>query len=98
MACEHCNRKKHREESEYKDLMHRLNRIEGQVRGIKKMVEEDVYCTDILTQVTAVTAALQSFNRVLLKNHLETCVIQDIKEEKEGAVEELVLLLQKLMK
>ena len=98
MACEHCNRKKHREESEYKDLMHRLNRIEGQVRGIKKMVEEDVYCTDILTQVTAVTAALQSFNRVLLKNHLESCVIQDIKEEKEGAVEELVLLLQKLMK
>ena len=62
------------------------------------MVEDDVYCTDILTQVTAVTAALQSFNRVLLKNHLETCVIQDIKEEKEGAVEELVLLLQKLMK
>ena len=98
MVCEHCNRKKHRDETEYKDLMHRLNRIEGQVRGIKKMVEDDVYCTDILTQVTAVTAALQSFNRVLLKNHLETCVIQDIKEEKEGAVEELVLLLHKLMK
>ena len=85
-------------ETEYKDLLNRLNRIEGQVRGIKKMVEEDAYCTDILTQVMAATAALNSFNRVLLKNHLERCVIQDIKEDKEGAVEELVALLQKMMK
>ena len=98
MACEHCSRKKHRDEAEYKDLLNRLNRIEGQVRGIKKMVEEDAYCTDILTQVMAATAALNSFNRVLLKNHLESCVIQDIKSDKEGAVEELVALLQKMMK
>lgn len=98
MACEQCSRKKHRDETEYKDLLTRLNRIEGQVRGIKKMVEEDAYCTDILTQVMAATAALNSFNRVLLKNHLESCVIQDIKSDKEGAVEELVALLQKMMK
>lgn len=98
MACENCSRKKHRDEGEYKDLLHRLNRIEGQIRGIKKMVEEDAYCVDILTQVTAATAALGAFNRVLLKNHLESCVIQDIKEDKEGAVEELVALLQKMMK
>lgn len=93
-----CQRKKERTEKEYKDLIHRLNRIEGQVRGIKGMVENDAYCVDILNQVAAVSAALNSFNKVLLANHIETCVVEDIRAEKEGAVEELVATLQKLMK
>ncbi|MCI8635128.1 MAG: metal-sensing transcriptional repressor [Eubacterium sp.] len=94
-----CNNKtKERSEQEYKDLLHRLNRIEGQVRGIKRMVEHDAYCTDILVQVAAVNAALNSFNRVLLSNHIKTCVIQDIKEGREETVEELLATLQKLMK
>jgi len=89
---------KERSEKEYKDLIHRLNRIEGQIRGIKGMVEKDVYCTDILVQVAAVNAALNSFNRVLLANHIKTCVIRDIKEGKEETVDELLATLQKLMK
>lgn len=89
---------KERSEKEYKDLIHRLNRIEGQIRGIKGMVEKDVYCTDILTQVAAVNAALNSFNKVLLANHIKTCVTRDIKEGKEETVDELVSVLQKLMR
>lgn len=75
-----CHKKKERSEKEYKDLIHRLNRIEGQVRGIKKMVESDTYCTDILVQVSAVNAALNSFNKVLLANHIRTCVANDIRD------------------
>lgn len=93
-----CHKTKERSEKEYKDLIHRLNRIEGQVRGIKGMVEKDAYCTDILTQVAAVSAALNSFNKVLLANHIKTCVTQDIREGKEETVDELVTTLQKLMK
>lgn len=93
-----CHKTKERSEKEYKDLINRLNRIEGQVRGIKGMVEKDVYCTDILTQVMAVNAALNSFNKVLLANHIKTCVTQDIREGKEETVDELVTVLQKLMK
>lgn len=89
---------KERTDREYKDLLHRLNRIEGQVRGIKGMVEKDAYCTDILVQVAAVTAALNSFNKVLLANHIKTCVTKDILEGKEDTVDELVATLQKLMR
>lgn len=91
-------RKKHRECSEYNDLITRLNRIEGQVRGVKRMVEEENYCVDILTQVSAIQAALNGFNKVLLSNHIKTCVVQDIKDGKEEAVDELLKTLQKLMK
>lgn len=93
-----CHKTKERSEKEYKDLIHRLNRIEGQIRGIKGMVEKDAYCTDILTQVAAVNAALNSFNKVLLANHIKTCVTRDIKEGKEETVDELVSTLQKLMR
>lgn len=93
-----CYKTKERSEKEYKDLIHRLNRIEGQIRGIKGMVEKNVYCTDILTQVAAVNAALNSFNKVLLANHMKTCVTRDIKEGKEETVDELVAILQKLMR
>ena len=79
-------------------MIHRLNRIEGQVRGIKKMVESDTYCTDILVQVSAVNAALNSFNKVLLANHIRTCVANDIREGKEETIDELVATLQKLMR
>lgn len=91
-------RTKARDSKEYKDLMNRLNRIEGQIRGIKGMLEEDAYCLDILVQVSAATAALNSFNKVLLANHIESCVVEDLKEGKEGTIEELVTVLQKLMK
>lgn len=93
-----CEKTKARSEKEYKDLITRLNRIEGQIRGIKKMVESDAYCTDILVQVSAANAALNSFNKVLLSNHIRTCVANDIREGKEETIDELVTTLQKLMK
>lgn len=95
-CCTH--KTKERSDTEYKDLIHRLNRIEGQVRGIKGMVERNAYCTDILVQSAAVSAAINSFNRVLLENHIKTCVIRDIKEGKEETVDELLVTLKKLMK
>ena len=95
-ACKHKTKK--RSEKERRNMLNRLSRIEGQVRGIKKMVENDVYCPDILIQVSAVNAALNSFNKVLLAEHIRTCVAEDIKEGKDETIEELVLVLQKLMK
>ena len=85
-------------EKEYKDMINRLSRIEGQVRGVKRMVEEDAYCPDILIQVSAINAALNSFNKVLLANHIRTCVAEDIREGKDETIDELVVTLQKLMK
>ena len=79
-------------------MLYRLSRIEGQVRGIKRMVEEDAYCVDIITQVAAVNAALNSFNKVLLTNHIKTCVAKDIREGNDEVIDELTALLQKLMK
>ena len=93
-----CCKIKERSEKEYKDLINRLNRIEGQIRGIKKMVENDAYCIDILTQVSAANAALNSFNKVLLSEHIRTCVTNDIKDGKTETVDELVSTLQKLMR
>lgn len=95
-CCAH--KTKERSEKEYKDLINRLNRIEGQIRGIRGMVEKDAYCPDILVQVAAANAALNSFNKVLLANHIKTCVTNDIREGKEETVDELVTVLQKLMK
>ena len=99
MPCPCCsNRTKTRSEKEHKDLMNRLSRIEGQIRGIKGMIEKDAYCTDIITQVSAVTAALNSFNKVLLSQHMKTCVIEDIKQGKEETIDDLLTTLQKLMR
>ena len=89
---------KQRDEQEKKALMTRLSRIEGQVRGIKGMLEKDAYCPEILVQVSAVNAALNSFNKVLLANHIRTCVADDIREGKDETVDELVKVLQKLMR
>ena len=72
-----------------------MNRIEGQVRGVKKMLEEDRYCVDILTQVSAINSALNSFNKVLLAEHIKSCVVDDIRAGKEEAVDELCATLQK---
>ena len=96
--CECCMKTKERSDKEYKDLVNRLSRIEGQIRGVKGMLEKNAYCTDILMQVAAVNAALNSFNKVLLANHIKTCVTEEIKAGKEETVDELVTTLQKLMK
>lgn len=94
-----CNeRKKHRSEQEYKDLMNRLKRIEGQVRGLQNMLENNAYCPDILVQVSAVTCALNSFSKTLLASHIKTCVIEDIRSGHEETIDELVSTLQKVMK
>lgn len=91
-------RHKHRETVEKKQLTTRLNRIEGQIRGIKDMVDDDRYCVDIITQVLAVQSALNGFNKELLSRHIETCVKDDIQKGDENAVEELCNLIRKIMK
>ena len=97
-TCTCSDKTKERSEKEYKDLMNRLKRIEGQVRGIQGMLENDAYCTDILIQVSAVNAALNSFNKALLSNHLHTCVADNIRAGNDDVLDELVVLFQKLMK
>lgn len=93
-----CYKTKKRDDEEYKRLINRLSRIEGQIRGIKGMVEKDAYCPDILIQVSAVNSALNSFNKELLASHIKTCVANDIRNGKDETIDELVLTLQKLMK
>lgn len=93
-----CNKTKSRSNEEKKALINRLSRIEGQIRGIKGMVEKETYCTDIITQVAAATAALNSFNKELLSSHIKTCVTDDIKAGKTETVDDLLSTLQKLMK
>ena len=97
--CQNCSvKKKVRSEKEFKALLNRLSRIEGQVRGVRSMLENDAYCIDILTQVSAINAALNSFNKVLIANHIRTCVKENIQAGNDEVVEELVSTLQKLMK
>jgi len=94
----HCGKKTVRSEEERKKLIHRLNRIEGQIRGIRGMVEYDAYCTDILTQSAAVTAAMSSFNKELLNTHIRDCVSRDIREGQDDVIDELLNILHKLMR
>ena len=93
-----CTKTKVRSETEKKALINRLSRIEGQIRGIKGMIENDAYCTDVLNQVSASTSALNSFNKELLACHIKTCVAQDIRQGKEETIDDLVATLQKLMR
>ena len=93
-----CGKSRVRSEEEMRRLCNRLSRIEGQVRGLREMLQKDVYCTDILTQVSAVNAALNSFSKELLSEHLRTCVAENLREGNDGVVDELVAVLQKLMK
>ncbi len=95
-AC--CHKTKQRSEEEYTKLIHRLNRIEGQIRGIRSMVEKSAYCPDILVQVAAANAALNAFTKELLANHIKTCVADDIRAGRDETIDELVCTLQKLMK
>ncbi len=92
------HKKKIRDPEKVKSLVSRLNRIAGQVNGIKRMVEENAYCPDILVQASAVTAALNSFNKVLLEDHVKSCVAEGIRAGKDDVVDELMTVLQKLMK
>lgn len=91
-------RTKVRSEEEYRALKNRLSRIEGQVRGISKMVDESAYCPDILTQVSAVQSALSAFAKELLANHIKTCVSEDIKCGKDESIDELLRTVERLMK
>ena len=93
-----CHKTRVRSQEELRKLSNRLSRIEGQVRGLREMLQKDVYCTDILTQVSAVNAALNSFSKELLSEHLRTCVAENLREGNDGVVDELVAVLQKLMK
>lgn len=93
-----CHKTKHRDEEELNSLMNRLKRIEGQVRGVQKMLYEDAYCTDILTQVTAISAALNSFSSQLLDTHIRTCVVNDIKNGDEEVVSDLIKTIHRMMK
>ncbi len=95
-AC--CERRKKRSEEEFKSLMNRLKRIEGQVRGVERMLENDAYCPDILIQVSAVNSALNSFSKELLASHIKSCVVNDIRAGKYEVIDELVAALQKIMK
>ena len=91
-------KKTERAEKDKKKLVNRLSRIEGQIRGIKKMIENDSYCNDVLIQSAAVGAAINAFNRELLSNHIHSCVVRDIREGKDEVVDELMVTLQKLIK
>lgn len=97
-----CQKKTTRSDEERKKLIHRLNRIEGQIRGIRNMIENDAYCTDILTQSAAVNAAVNAFNKELIGTHIRGCVARDIREGDEAAadavIDDLLATLQKLMK
>ena len=93
-----CHKTRERTEEEYKRLIHRLNRVEGQIRGIRGMVERSAYCPDILAQVAAANAALNAFARELLSEHIRTCVTRDIREGKDETIDELLATLQKLMR
>lgn len=98
--CECCSDKKstQRNEEQKKKLINRLNRIEGQIRGIKKMIENDAYCNDVLIQSAAVNSAIHSFNKTLLNYHIHSCVARDIREGKDEVIDELCQTLTKLMK
>lgn len=93
-----CHKTKERSAQEYKSLINRLNRIEGQIRGIKRMIENDAYCPDILVQSSAVSAAMNSFNKELLSSHIKTCVVNDIKNGNDETIDELLATMQKLMR
>lgn len=93
-----CKKHKYRDEEEKKKLLNRLKKAEGQIRGIEKMVEESAYCPDILIQVSAVTSALNAFNKELLASHIKSCVADDIKKGNDEVIDELVSVIQKTMK
>lgn len=97
-SCECCEKKTLRDGKHKKALLNRLKRIEGQVRGIESMIEQDAYCNDILIQSAAVNAAMNSFNKELLASHIRSCVVNNIRNGNDEIIDELVTTLQRLMK
>ena len=93
-----CAKTKERSPEEYKSLVNRLNRIEGQIRGIRGMLDKNAYCPDILAQVAAANAALNAFSKELLSNHIRSCVVNDVRAGNDEVIDELLATLQKLMK
>ncbi len=96
--CPHCHERKERSPQEVRSLLNRLSRIEGQVRGLRSMVERDAYCPDVLRQAAAAAAALESFERELLASHIRTCVAEDIRQGKDETIDELLCTLRQIMK
>ena len=97
-TCPCCHKKKVRSEEEYTKLIHRLNRIEGQIRGLRRMLEEDAYCPDVLVQASAASAAIGAFSRELLEAHIRTCVVEGVRSGDEAVIDELMQTLQRMMK
>jgi DNA-binding FrmR family transcriptional regulator len=87
-----------RHEELKKKLINRLNKIEGQIRGLKKMIEEDSYCDDILTQISASKGALNGVSKLVFENHLKNCLVRDIKENKEETIDELLITIERMLK
>ena len=97
-ACPACEKKTERAEEEKKKLLNRLSRLEGQVRGVKKMIESDAYCNDVLIQTAAISAAVDAFSREVLRSHLHSCVIRDIREGRDEVADELMATLERMMR
>lgn len=93
-----CDRQTHRSDKERTALLNRCSRIEGQVRGIKGMIEKDVYCDDILNQIAAVQSALNALSRVILERHMKTCLIDRIQSGENEVIDELMVTVEKMMK
>lgn len=94
----HEHRTSHHSDKVKKNLITRLNRIEGQIRGIKALIEKDTYCDDVITQISATQSALNGVSKVLLEGHLRTCVVERIQEGDEEIIDELLTTVQRLMK
>lgn len=95
---DHSERKSHHSDKLKSNMITRLNRIEGQIRGIKGMIEKDTYCDDVITQISATQAALNSVAKILLEGHMKSCVVERIQEGDDEVVDELLVTIQKLMK
>lgn len=96
-ACPRC-KKRERDEAEYKSLLNRLSRIEGQIRGLRGMLEDNAYCIDVINQANAAASAISAFNKELLASHIKTCVADDLKNGEGETVDELVLTLSRILK
>ncbi|NQV18720.1 MAG: metal-sensing transcriptional repressor [Armatimonadetes bacterium] len=97
--CEHCNiRHAHHSEEMKKDFKNRLNRIEGQIRGVNRMISKDVYCDDVLNQISAVQSALTSVSKLLLEAHMKSCIADQIREGKTEVIDEVMITINKLMR
>lgn len=95
MECDKCHKLKHREEDVEVNYIKRLNRIEGQVRGISKMITDNRHCDDVLIQISAVKKSLESLGREILENHMKTCMVDDIKNNKFETIDEVIKLIRR---